>query len=135
MAQAPRQRKARRRTEIPCAHAPRDSAKRASHVHELRLVLLRRLRHRVGPDLEIRRSRFQKQGHGRVRLATSQLEVEQTITGRRHAYAVGSMHLGGVDFYCALKPYPGKEEFDEVVASVWSAFRTASLPVMLRILQ
>jgi len=82
-----------------------------------------------------RRSRFQKQRHGKIRLATSHLDVEQTITGRRHAYAVGSMHLGGVDFYCAVKPYPGKEEFEAVVADVWSAFRTASLPVMLRILQ
>jgi alpha-amylase/alpha-mannosidase (GH57 family) len=82
-----------------------------------------------------RRTRLQKQRHGRVRLATSHLDVEQTVTGRRHGYAVGSMHLGGVDFYCALKPYPGKEEFEKIAADVWSAFRTASLPVMLRILQ
>jgi alpha-amylase/alpha-mannosidase (GH57 family) len=82
-----------------------------------------------------RRSRFQKQRHGRVRLATSHLDLEHTITGRRHDYAVGSMHLGGVDFYCALKPYPGKPEFEAALTNVWSAFRTASLPVMLRILQ
>jgi alpha-amylase/alpha-mannosidase (GH57 family) len=82
-----------------------------------------------------RRSRFQKQRHGRVRLATSRLEVEHAITGLRRDYAVGSMHLGGVDFYCALRPYPGKELFDAVASRVWSAFRTASLPTMLRILQ
>src|SRR5258706_1882781 len=82
-----------------------------------------------------RRSRFQKQRHGRLRLATSRLEVEHAITARRYDYAVGSMHLGGVDFYCAIGPYPGRESFDAVAARVWSAFRTASLPTMLRILQ
>ncbi len=82
-----------------------------------------------------RRSRFQKQRHGRLRLATSRLEVEHAITARRYDYAVGSMHLGGVDFYCAVGPYPGEEPFDTLATRVWSAFRTASLPTMLRILQ
>jgi alpha-amylase/alpha-mannosidase (GH57 family) len=82
-----------------------------------------------------RRSRFQKQRHGRLRLATSRLEVEHAITARRYDYAVGSMHLGGVDFYCAVGPYPGKQQFDASAGRVWTAFRTASLPTMLRILQ
>ena len=45
------------------------------------------------------------------------------------------MHLGGVDFYCAVGPYPGKDPFDALATRVWAAFRTASLPTMLRILQ
>jgi alpha-amylase/alpha-mannosidase (GH57 family) len=89
----------------------------------------------VAGGYRFKRSRFQKQRHGRLRLATSRLEVEHALTGQRHDYAVGSMHLGGVDFYCAIGPYPGKEAFNAVAARVWSAFRTASLPTMLRILQ
>jgi len=82
-----------------------------------------------------RRSRFQKQTHGRLQLATSHLELEHAVTGRRHAYAVGSLHLGGVDFYCAVRDYPGELAFNVAAARIWSAFRTASLPTMLRILQ
>jgi hypothetical protein len=84
---------------------------------------------------QFRRSGFQKQRHGRLRLATSRLEIEHAITARRHEYAAGSLHLGGVDFYSAIGPYPGKERFEAVTQRVWSAFRTASLPTMLRILQ
>jgi hypothetical protein len=43
--------------------------------------------------------------------------------------------LGGVDFYCALRDYPGKEQFAGATARVWAAFRTASLPSILRVLQ
>ena len=70
-----------------------------------------------------------------MRLATSHLAIEQTTTGEKHEYAVGSLHLGGVDFYCAVSEYPGKEQFEAQAARVWAAFRTASLPKMLRILQ
>ena len=82
-----------------------------------------------------RRSRFQKRDTAGFGSPPPSSTSSETITGRRHDYAVGSMHLGGVDFYCAVKPYPGKEAFEAVAADVWSAFRTASLPVMLRILQ
>ncbi|HKQ69773.1 MAG TPA: DUF3536 domain-containing protein, partial [Polyangiaceae bacterium] len=82
-----------------------------------------------------RRTNFQKQKHGRLRLATSHLEIELVLTGKRHEYAVGSLHLGGVDFYATVRDFPGKEQFDTAVQRVWSAFRTATLPTMLRILQ
>ncbi len=81
------------------------------------------------------RSRFQKQRHGRLRLATARFEVEHATTSQKYDYTVGAMHLGGVDFYCAVGPYRGKEAFDALLTRVWSAFRTASLPTMLRILQ
>jgi hypothetical protein len=45
------------------------------------------------------------------------------------------MHFGGVDFYCALRPYPGNQRFGAATAKFWSNQRTASLPVLLRIAQ
>jgi hypothetical protein len=86
-------------------------------------------------DYRFRRSHFQRQSHGKLRLAVSHVAIEKTTTGRRHEHAVGSIHLGGVDFYCAVREYPGQEQFAGATARVWAAFRTASLPTMLRVLQ
>jgi alpha-amylase/alpha-mannosidase (GH57 family) len=86
-------------------------------------------------DYRFRRSHFQRQSQGKVRLAVSHVAIEKTTTGRRHEHAVGSIHLGGVDFYCAVREYPGQEQFAGATARVWAAFRTASLPTMLRVLQ
>jgi alpha-amylase/alpha-mannosidase (GH57 family) len=86
-------------------------------------------------DFRYRRSHFQRQNHGKLRLAVSHVAIEKTTTGRRHEHAVGSLYLGGVDFYCAVREYPGQEQFAGAVARVWAAFRTASLPTMLRVLQ
>jgi alpha-amylase/alpha-mannosidase (GH57 family) len=86
-------------------------------------------------DYRFRRSHFQRQSHGKVRLAVSHIAIEKTTTGRRQEHAVGSIHLGGVDFYCAVREYAGQEQFAGATARVWAAFRTASLPTMLRVLQ
>ena len=86
-------------------------------------------------DYRYRRSHFQRQSHGKVRLAVSHVAIEKTTTGRRHEHAVGSIHLGGVDFYCAVREYPGQEQFAGATARVWAAFRGASLPTMLRVMQ
>jgi alpha-amylase/alpha-mannosidase (GH57 family) len=86
-------------------------------------------------DYRFRRSHFQRQSQGKVRLALSHVSIERTTTGRRCEYAVGSIHLGGVDFYCAVRDYAGQEQFAGATARVWAAFRTASLPIMLRVLQ
>jgi hypothetical protein len=86
-------------------------------------------------DYRFRRSHFQRQNHGKLRLAVSHVAIEKTTTGRRHEHAVGSIHLGGVDFYCAVREYAGQEQFAGATARVWAAFRTASLPTMLRVLQ
>jgi alpha-amylase/alpha-mannosidase (GH57 family) len=86
-------------------------------------------------DYRFRRSHFQRQSHGKLRLAVSHVAIEKTTTGRRYEHAVGSIHLGGVDFYCAVRDYPGQEQFAGATARVWAAFRGASLPSMLRVLQ
>lgn len=81
------------------------------------------------------RSHFRKERHGRVTLATGRLQLEDLGTGRRFDYARASMHLGGVDFYCALRPYPGDAPFRDAAERLWSAFHVASLPTLLRTAQ
>ena len=92
------------------------------------------------PDSEsagyvFRRSDFQKRRHGRVTLETGRLALEELSTLRRHEFALAAMHFGEIDYYCALRPFEGPEKFGEAEANLWSHFRTASLPVLLRVAQ
>jgi hypothetical protein len=36
-----------------------------------------------------------------------------TNTGQNHDYMAAALHLGGLDFYCTLGPYPGDARFKE----------------------
>ncbi|HYE65167.1 MAG TPA: DUF3536 domain-containing protein [Pyrinomonadaceae bacterium] len=78
---------------------------------------------------------LQKQQHGRITLATGHLLLEEVMTGRQFEYAIATMHFGGIDFYCVMKPFPGEESFQRSAERLWTSFRTASLPIMLRIAQ
>lgn len=82
-----------------------------------------------------RRKDFQKQQHGRLTLSTEHLELEAGATGKIYDYALASMHFGDVDFYCVLKPFPGRDAFKESAALLWSQLRAASLPSILRLAQ
>ncbi len=82
-----------------------------------------------------RRSDFQREEHGRLALATEHLELEAKATGKHYSYALSSMHFGDVDFYCALKPFPGAESFKHSAERLWSRFRAGSLPSILRLAQ
>jgi hypothetical protein len=81
---------------------------------------------------DVRRSGVRKQRLGRILLATTRIELEEHATGRRHDFAVGTIHFGGVDFFCALQPYPGGARFEEAVARLWEKLPTASLSELLR---
>ncbi len=82
-----------------------------------------------------RKEDFQLRRHGRVTLATARLALEAPATGRRHEFALAAMHFGDVDYYCAIKPSDGAESFAESAERLWSQFRTASLPRLLRLAQ
>ena len=77
----------------------------------------------------------QKRRHGRVTLETMRLSLEERATGRVHDYTLAAMHFGEVDYYCALRPFEGREKFEEAASRLWSQFRTASLPALLRVAQ
>ncbi len=81
------------------------------------------------------RSDFRKEEHGRLKLATGRLVIETVTTGQQFDYAFAAIHFGGVDFYCALRPFPGEEAFEESVDQLWESFPTASLPTLLRLAQ
>jgi len=82
-----------------------------------------------------RTQHVQKRRHGRVTLETLQLTLDERATTRRHEYAIAVMHFGEVDYYCALRPYGCWKEFDASANRLWSQFRTASLPTLLRLAQ
>jgi hypothetical protein len=77
----------------------------------------------------------QKRRHGRVTLETMCLSLEERATGRVHDFALAAMHFGEVDYYCALRPFEGRDKFEEAASRLWSQFRTASLPALLRVAQ
>ena len=78
------------------------------------------------------RSLFRKEKRGRVTMATGRLQLENLRTGMTQDYARASLHLGGVDFFCALRPFPGEEAYGGLVEKIWAAAQTASLPTLLR---
>jgi alpha-amylase/alpha-mannosidase (GH57 family) len=78
---------------------------------------------------------FRHQQSGRIALATSHVMLRDSIVGRRHEFACAALHLGGVDFYCALGVFPGPDRFHEVLEKIWAKFPTASVPLVIRIVQ
>jgi alpha-amylase/alpha-mannosidase (GH57 family) len=81
------------------------------------------------------REDFSRRQHGRLKLATGRMMLDSVWTGRHYDYAFAAMHFGGVDFLCALRPFPGEAEFRAAAEKLWSNFRTASVPTMLRLMQ
>ncbi len=81
------------------------------------------------------RRNLQQQRHGRLALATARIDLELLATGKRRAYAAAAMHFGDVDFYCTLREFTSEAEFAATTERLWSHFRTASLPVLLRLMQ
>jgi alpha-amylase/alpha-mannosidase (GH57 family) len=81
------------------------------------------------------RTDFQKRQHSRLTLATGRLALESIATGKQLEYAFATLHLGGVDFYCVLKHFPGARSFALSTEKLWSNFRIASLPTVLRVVQ
>jgi alpha-amylase/alpha-mannosidase (GH57 family) len=81
------------------------------------------------------RTEFNRKQHGRLTLATGRMTLDSVWTGSHYDYAFAAMHFGGVDFLCTLRDFPGEAEFRQAAEKLWSNFRTASLPTMLRLMQ
>jgi Domain of unknown function (DUF3536)/Glycosyl hydrolase family 57 len=86
-------------------------------------------------DYSFSQADYSKRSDGRLTLGTSQLLLTAVATGRTYVYAAAAIHLGGLDFYCALKPNPGINSFKLAAAKLWERFETASLPALLRMIQ
>ncbi len=78
---------------------------------------------------------LRRQRHGRLIMATAHIELHERAMEKRFDLSVAAMHFGGVDFYCVARPFEGEHRFAAAAARLWASFRTASLPVILRIAQ
>jgi len=80
-------------------------------------------------------SDFRQEQHGRLALATGRLELETIATGKHLDFVIAAIHFGDVDFYCALKDFAGEADFIEATETLWSQFRTGSVPSLLRLME
>lgn len=75
---------------------------------------------------------FRAESRGRVGLATSRVVITAESTGRWHDLAVAAVHLGGLDFYGVVGPFPGDEEYASAVARIWKEFPTAHVAALIK---
>ena len=78
------------------------------------------------------RKGFAQRPHGRIRLGIGQVDLVDTCTERHYSYAAGALHLGGVDFYCVVKPSVDVESFQATTEELLGSFQVSSVPAMLR---
>ena len=117
-----------RRTVTACRVAPQGIA---AHLSFAKLVD----HHPVSGDVAGYRfvlSRLARQEEGRFKLATARVELEEEATTRRYDFATAAVHLGGVDFYCAVRGFPGNRSFDRMTDRLRDEWGSASLPSILR---
>ncbi|HTW86409.1 MAG TPA: DUF3536 domain-containing protein [Candidatus Binataceae bacterium] len=86
-------------------------------------------------DFSYRKQHHRQHQHGRLTLAISRLILESTLSGERHDYSVAALHLGELDFYCALHPFRGAAHFKDSAQKLWQRMNLASLPALLRMMQ
>ncbi len=76
-----------------------------------------------------------KEEHGRYTLMTGHVSLQESMTRQDFHYAFAGLHLGGIDFYGAIKPFVKKEDFDKSTQRLWEQFYLVSLPKLLRVMQ
>lgn len=86
-------------------------------------------------DFRYLRQHHRQHQHGRVTLAITRLVLESALGGERHDYSAAALHLGGLDFYCALHPFRGAAHFKDSAQKLWQRMGSASLPALLRMVQ
>jgi alpha-amylase/alpha-mannosidase (GH57 family) len=70
---------------------------------------------------------------GRLGLITARLTVSSEATRRTHDFAVAAVHLGGLDFHGVVGPDPGDAAFAEAEDELWTAFPTAPVARLIRL--
>ncbi len=106
----------------------------AAHVAISRLADHRDRETWIG-DYYCREEELRHEKSGRIALSTSRVMLRNSIIGRRDEFACAALHLGGVDFYCALGEFGTLDEFRAATEALWSKFPAAPLPAIIRILQ
>ena len=75
--------------------------------------------------------KFERLPLGTLSLASGQVRLGSRITGRSFNASFVALHFGGVDFYCAVKPFEGDVQHKAQVALVESAFLRGLVPGIL----
>jgi alpha-amylase/alpha-mannosidase (GH57 family) len=78
---------------------------------------------------------MRKESRGRITMATGRVHLEAAATGRAQEFMHAALYIGGVDFYCVLRPYSGPRRFKAAVERLWEQFATGSLLTLLRVSQ
>jgi alpha-amylase/alpha-mannosidase (GH57 family) len=76
-----------------------------------------------------------KEEHGRFTLMTGHVLLQEAMTRQHFRYAFAGLHLGGIDFYGAIRPFMRQENFDKSAQHLWDQFYLVSLPKLLRLMQ
>ena len=71
---------------------------------------------------------------GQVGLTTARVALKSAATGRSSEFAVAAVHLGGLDFHVMVSEFRNATAYAKAVNDVWSAFPTAPLAGLLRLL-
>ena len=79
-------------------------------------------------------AQHEKRKHGRIALSCGKVKLRSVSTEREYEVQFAAMNLGGADFYCAAGPLRDPEFHEKACAELWPHFKTASLPVLLRLL-
>ncbi len=86
-------------------------------------------------DYFCREEELRKEKRGGIALSTSRVVLRNSIIGKRNEFACAALHLGGVDFYCALGDFAEPDHFRAANEKIWSKFPIAPLPVTIRSVQ
>ncbi len=76
-----------------------------------------------------------KESRARITMATGRVRLEATATGGAQEFTHAALYIGGVDFYCVLRPYGGPRRFKAAVTRLWDQFAAGSLLTLLRTAQ
>ncbi len=76
-----------------------------------------------------------KEEHGRFKMMTGHVFLQEAMTRQHFRFAFAALHLGGIDFYGAIRPFIRKENYDKSSQKLWEQFYSISLPKLLRMMQ
>jgi len=76
-----------------------------------------------------------KEEHGRFKLMSGRAFLQEAMTRQHFHFAFAGLHLGGIDFYGAVRPFTRKEEYEASSKILWDQFYLVSLPKLLRVMQ
>ncbi len=120
-----------RRFVTPCRVTPK---RLAAHLAISRLADHTERETWIG-DYFCREEELRHEKSGRIALSTSRVMLRNSIIGKRDEFNCAALHLGGVDFYCALGEVAEPDHLKAANENIWAKFPTAPLPAIIRVVQ